>query len=66
MVGVVGSGVEVLTVANDIEDTPDFGDGTANTYLLGMAKVKEKVKILKEIDRALTWHDFPALNAKVQ
>jgi purine-binding chemotaxis protein CheW len=53
MMGIVVDGVaEVLNLAAaDIEDTPDFGDGTAPPYLLGMAKVKDKVKILLEIDR---------------
>jgi len=46
---------EVLTlVAADIEDTPDFGSSIAAPYLLGMAKVKGKVKILLEISTVLT------------
>src|SRR4051812_18929624 len=48
---------EVLNlVAGDIEDTPDFGEGSgsATSYLLGMAKAKGKVKILLDIDRVLT------------
>ena len=66
--GIVVDGVaEVLTLAAaDIEDTPDFGDGTATPYLLGMAKVKDKVKILLEIDRVLTSTDLHALNALMQ
>jgi purine-binding chemotaxis protein CheW len=66
--GIVVDGVaEVLNLAAaDIEDTPDFGDGTATPYLLGMAKVKGKVKILLEIDRVLTSQDLHALNALVQ
>jgi purine-binding chemotaxis protein CheW len=31
------------------EYTPDFGDGTATPYLLGVVKVKGKVQILLEI-----------------
>jgi purine-binding chemotaxis protein CheW len=48
LMGIVVDGVaEVLNLAAaDIEDTPDFGDGTDTPYLLGMAKVKGKVKIL--------------------
>ena len=55
LMGIVVDGVaEVLNLATaEIEDTPDFGDGTATPYLLGMAKVKGKVKILLEID--LSW-----------
>lgn len=47
---------EVLNLAQgDIEDTPDFGSGasSASGYLLGMAKVKGRVRILLDIDRAL-------------
>ena len=68
LMGIVVDGVaEVLNLAAaDIEDTPDFGDGTSTPYLLGMAKVKGKVKILLEIDRVLNCHDLSALNALVQ
>ena len=68
LMGIVVDGVaEVLNLAAaDIEDTTDFGDGTATPYLLGMAKVKDKVKILLEIDRVLTSQDLHALNALVQ
>jgi len=68
LMGIVVDGVaEVLNlVAADIEDTPDFGDGTATPYLLGMAKVKDRVKILLEIDRVLASTDLHALNALMQ
>ena len=68
LMGLVVDGVaEVLNLsAADIEDTPDFGDGTATPYLLGMAKVKGKVKILLEIDKALTSHDLSGLEAVLQ
>ena len=68
LMGIVVDGVvEVLNLAAaDIEDTPDFGDGTATPYLLGMAKVKGKVKILLEIERVLACQDLSALNALVQ
>jgi purine-binding chemotaxis protein CheW len=68
LMGVVVDGVaEVLNLAlADIEDTPDFGDGTATPYLLGMAKVKGKVKILLEIDQVLASLDLHALHALVQ
>jgi purine-binding chemotaxis protein CheW len=68
LMGIVVDGVaEVLNLAAaDIEDTPDFGDGTATPYLLGMAKVKGKVKILLEIERVLTSQDLHALNTLVQ
>jgi len=45
---------EVLNVAGgDVEDTPDYGPGAATPYILGMAKVKGKVRILLEIDQVL-------------
>lgn len=68
LMGIVVDGVaEVLNLAAaDIEDTPEFGDGVATPYLLGMAKVKEKVKILLDIDQVLSNTDLHALNALVQ
>ncbi len=65
LMGIVVDGVaEVLNLAvADIEDTPDFGDGTATPYLLGMAKVKGKVRILLEIDRVLTSQELHGLEA---
>lgn len=60
---------EVLTLAaGDIEDTPDFGDGGASAagYLLGMAKVKGKVKILLDIDRVLSAQEVRGLDELAQ
>lgn len=60
---------EVLNLAaGDIEDTPDFGDGggSAGTYLLGMAKVKGKVKILLDIDRVLSSQEAQGLSALLE
>jgi purine-binding chemotaxis protein CheW len=57
---------EVLNLAaGDIEDTPDFGDGggSAAGYLLGMAKIKGKVKILLEIDKVLSSQEMRGLDA---
>ena len=46
---------EVLQIAAcDIEPTPDFGARLATDYLLGMAKIKGKVKALLDIDRVLS------------
>ncbi len=52
LTGIVVDGVsEVLQIAAaDIEPTPDFGSGPTRPYLLGMAKVKDKVKISLDID----------------
>ena len=64
LVGIVVDGVaEVLHLAAaDIEDTPDFGQGGETSYLLGMAKVKGKVKILLEIDQVLTSQELHGLS----
>jgi purine-binding chemotaxis protein CheW len=42
---------EVVTLATaDIENTPDFGDGTTLPYVLGIAKTKDGVRILVDPD----------------
>jgi purine-binding chemotaxis protein CheW len=55
LMGAIVDGVaEVLTLTpDDIVDTPDFGSGADSPYLLGMAKVKGKVKILIDIQQVL-------------
>lgn len=40
----------VNLVAADIEDTPNFGDGTNLPYVLGIAKTKDGVRILVDPD----------------
>ena len=57
---------EVINLNNgDIEDTPSFGDNGVATggYLLGMAKVKGKVKILLDINRVFGNEQAQALDA---
>jgi purine-binding chemotaxis protein CheW len=65
MMGIVVDGVsEVLNLtAQEIEDTPDFGEQIATGYLLGMAKAKGKVKILLDIDKVLSSQELHSLNA---
>ena len=65
LTGVIVDGVsEVVNLAaSDIEDTPDFGEEVASQYLLGMAKVKGKVKILLDINKVLRTQDLRALHA---
>jgi purine-binding chemotaxis protein CheW len=65
MMGIVVDGVsEVLNLTgSEIEDTPDFGDEAGVRYLLGMAKVKGKVKILLDIDQVLSTQDLHNLGA---
>lgn len=53
---------EVLNMqARDIEDTPEFGRGVATPYLLGMAKIKGKVKILLDINMVMGAQEIPGL-----
>jgi purine-binding chemotaxis protein CheW len=68
LVGIVVDGVsEVLNLTGqEIEDTPDFGDQSGVRYLLGMAKVKGKVKILLDIDQVLSTPDLHNLDAILQ
>jgi purine-binding chemotaxis protein CheW len=64
LMGIIVDGVsEVLNLmASEIEDTPDFGEEVAGHYLLGMAKVKGKVKILLDIDKVLSTQDLHNLS----
>jgi len=60
MIGVIVDCVsEVLTLAgSDIEDSPDFGAGSGPSFVLGIAKCKGSVKILLNIEDALTIHEL--------
>lgn len=64
-VGVIVDGVsEVVTLqAADLEQPPDFGRGRSVPYLLGMAKIKGKVKILLDIDYVLGQEEVLGLQA---
>ena len=54
---------DVLNIApSDIEDTPDFGAGSVPPYLLGMAKIKGKVKILLDMDQVVKAAELAPLN----
>ncbi len=68
LMGIVVDGVsEVLNLtASDIEDTPDFGVDIRTSYLLGMAKIKGKVKILLEIDEVLTSQELRGLQTVLE
>jgi purine-binding chemotaxis protein CheW len=65
VMGIVVDGVaEVLNLADaDIEDTPSFGEEVATSYLLGMAKIKGKVKILLDIDEVLSSQEIQGLQS---
>lgn len=60
LMGVVVDAVsEVLNLAeSEIENTPDMGPGISMPYILGMAKVKDKVKILLAIEDVLSTQEF--------
>jgi purine-binding chemotaxis protein CheW len=50
----VDSVSEVLNISEEeIEPPPAFGDGTDTGNIMGMAKIKNKVKILLDIDRVI-------------
>ena len=55
MLGVIVDWVsEVLNIAaEEIEETPDFGERFETHYMQGVAKIKGKVKILLDLDRIL-------------
>ncbi|HTR36626.1 MAG TPA: chemotaxis protein CheW [Bryobacteraceae bacterium] len=65
LLGVLVDGVsEVATLAaSDIEDPPDFGNGEQIPYILGMAKTKGRVRILLDIDAALSTQDLHGLES---
>jgi len=68
LMGIVVDGVaEVLSlVEGDIEDTPDFGQGVAAPYLLGLAKIRDKVKILLDIDQVMNSQELHGLESVLQ
>lgn len=55
---------EVVDVKGaEVEPTPNFGVSLDTTFILGMAKVGNKVKILLDIDRVLTSSEVAALSS---
>lgn len=60
---VVDRVLEVLDIAgNDIEEAPQFGASVCTSFILGMAKVNEAVKILLDIDRVLSKEELARLS----
>jgi len=52
---VVDSVSEVLNIKDEeIEETPTFGTRLNTEFILGMAKVKDEIKILLDIDKVLS------------
>jgi len=64
LTGVVVDGVsEVLTIsAGDIEPAPDFGQDVRVHHVLGIAKVRGKVKILLDINQILSTDETQAMS----
>jgi purine-binding chemotaxis protein CheW len=60
MIGLIVDAVsEVLNLGlSDIEDAPDFGTGTENAFVLGIAKFKGSVKILLKIEDILSLREL--------
>lgn len=63
LIGIVVDAVsEVLNIKEEeIENSPSFGTRLNTDYILGMAKMEEKVKILLDIDRVLNTKEIQAL-----
>jgi purine-binding chemotaxis protein CheW len=59
MMGIIVDHVsEVLNiVADEVEETPEFGERVCTDYMKGVAKVKGTVKILLDLDRVLGTDD---------
>jgi purine-binding chemotaxis protein CheW len=60
MIGIIVDGVsEVLNLGlGEIEDAPDFGTGTENRFVVGIAKFKGSVKILLQIEDILSLREL--------
>ncbi len=58
--GLIVDGVESVAnvVAKDIEPTPDFGAQISTDYLLGMAKLEDRVVALLDIDKVVSSQAF--------
>ncbi len=65
LIGIVVDAVsEVLNIQEeDIEETPAFGTSLNTEYILGMAKMEGKVKILLNIDKVLSTDEIEVLEA---
>ena len=64
LMGIVVDGVvEVLNIAGtDVEDTPSFGKEVEVPYVMGLAKLKGRVKILLDIDQVMTARELARLD----
>jgi purine-binding chemotaxis protein CheW len=63
---VVDAVSEVMNIkAGDIEDTPNFGSRLNTEYILGMAKIGGKVKILLDIGNVLNSEELSLMDKNV-
>lgn len=65
LTGVIVDGVEEVLNINegDVEPSPKFGENIGSTeYILGMAKIKEEVKTLIDIDRLISIEQIAAMS----
>lgn len=54
---------EVLDInARDIEPTPSLGSSIKTDFILGMGKIKGRVKILLDVDKVLTLEELEAIS----
>ncbi len=54
---------EVLDIdGSDIEDAPQFGSTVDTSFILGMGKIEDTVKILLDIDKVLAGDDLSGFN----
>lgn len=61
---VVDSVSEVLNIKDEeIEETPTFGTRLNTEFILGMAKVKDEIKILLDIDKVLSLTELSAIGS---
>lgn len=66
MMGIVVDTVsEVVDIKDaDIEPAPSFGSSISTDFILGMGKIKDKVKILLDIFKVLTDEELKAIQQK--
>lgn len=60
---IVDTVTEVIQISDEqIEETPNFGVEVDTTFIIGMARIKDKVKIILDIDKILTSDEINTLN----
>jgi purine-binding chemotaxis protein CheW len=60
---IVDSVSEVVDIGSEeIEETPDFGQGIDTAFIMGLGKVKEKIIILLDIEMVLSSEELEMVN----